>query len=167
MSNASTEKRSIWPNSNHEGVVQVLDRGFDRSWPYLVMELVEGPTLRVEVNKGPIPLERSFDIVKELAAILDYSHSKGVVHRDIKPENILLDRKTGKPKLTDYGLSKSLNEKILESRITMTNVLMGTLDYMAPEQRKQGATITHQSDLYSLGVVFYENAHRYSTRWCL
>jgi tRNA A-37 threonylcarbamoyl transferase component Bud32/phage shock protein PspC (stress-responsive transcriptional regulator) len=140
----------------HAGVVKVLDRGFDRSWPYLVMELVEGQPLRQEMNKGAMPLNRILAIISDLSETLEYSHACGVVHRDIKPENILIDEDDQKPKLTDFGLSKTLQNRVVETRITMTNILMGTLDYMAPEQRRNKGEVNHQSDIYSLGVVFYE-----------
>jgi len=141
---------------NHEGVVKVLDRGFDRGWPFLVMELVEGSSLRQEMNSGKMYLDRALSLVRDLAETLKYSHSCGVVHRDIKPENILIEVDGHKPKLTDFGLSKALQTHVVETQITMTNIVMGTLDYMAPEQRRNKGEVNYQSDLYSLGVVFYE-----------
>lgn len=140
----------------HDGVVKVLDRGFDRSWPYLVMELVEGESLRQEMNKGKLPLDRCLSLLRDLAETLEYSHASGVVHRDIKPENILIQNESKKPLLTDFGLSKTLQHRVVETQITMTNILMGTLDYMSPEQRRNKGEVNYKSDLYSLGVVFYE-----------
>lgn len=139
----------------HDGIVQVMDRGFEQGRPFLVMEYVDGPVLRQEMSGKPMPPERVLDIAHQLAEVLDYSHRRGVIHRDIKPENILISRRTGRPMLTDFGLSKALHSQPFESRLTMTNVMMGTLDYMAPEQRR-GKEADHRADLYALGVVLYE-----------
>ena len=142
---------------NHPNIVQVIDRGLSGEICYLVMEFVEGVSLRHLLHDSKLSPEQALEIVPQICAALEYAHGKGVVHRDIKPENILLTS-DGQIKITDFGLARIVHgEKELGNRsLTHTNVLMGTPEYMAPEQREKAKTVDHRADIFSLGVIFYE-----------
>ena len=96
----------------------------------------------------------ALDIIGQICDALQYAHEEGVVHRDIKPENILLDRK-GRLKIADFGLAK-ITGADQATNLTMTNMVMGTPHYMAPEQIENPKSVDHRADIYSMGVVFYE-----------
>jgi tRNA A-37 threonylcarbamoyl transferase component Bud32 len=140
---------------NHPHVVAVYDFGEAGGLYYLVMEYVDGPNLREVLNAGRLSPEQALAVVPQVCDALQYAHEEGVVHRDIKPENILLDRR-GRVKIADFGLAKLLNRPRAEFTLTGSRQVMGTLDYMAPEQRHSPLQIDHRADIYSLGVVFYE-----------
>jgi tRNA A-37 threonylcarbamoyl transferase component Bud32 len=140
---------------NHPHIVAVHDFGEAGGLFYLVMEYVDGPNLREVLHAGQLAAEQALALVPQLCEALQYAHEEGVVHRDIKPENILLDRR-GRVKIADFGLAKLLNRPRAEFTLTGSRQVMGTLDYMAPEQRHSPLAIDHRADIYSLGVVFYE-----------
>jgi len=142
---------------NHPNIVQVIDKGISGEVCYLVMERVEGVSLRRLLEGGKLAPEQALAIVPQICAALEYAHAKGIVHRDIKPENILVST-DGHVKITDFGLARILHGEGPAGRenLTRTNVLMGTPDYMAPEQRERAKSVDHRADIYSLGVVFYE-----------
>ena len=133
----------------HPGVAQVYDYGEDAR-PYLVMELVEGPSLAEVVARGPVPAARAVDVVAQAAAGLAAAHAAGLVHRDIKPANLLLGP-GGVVKVTDFGIAHAAGS----APVTRTGTLVGTPAYLAPE-RAAGEPATPASDLYSLGIVGYE-----------
>ncbi|HEX7899669.1 MAG TPA: serine/threonine-protein kinase [Planctomycetota bacterium] len=135
----------------HPNIVGIHEFGVHDGVPYLVMEYVDGVSLRNILKK--LDSVRALEIVPQICDALAYAHSRGVVHRDIKPENILLDRQ-GRVKIADFGLAKLAEPD--QTRITRTNVVMGTPHYMAPEQMESPNTVDHRADLFSLGVVFYE-----------
>jgi serine/threonine protein kinase len=136
---------------SHPNIVKVLDFGEYQDAPYLVMEYLPGGTLKQRTGK-PVPWQEAVRLLVPIAQALEYAHEHNLIHRDIKPANILLTEK-GQPMLTDFGIAKILeaNEAFT---LTGTGVGVGTPEYMAPEQWT-GETTT-QSDIYSLGVVFYE-----------
>jgi predicted Ser/Thr protein kinase len=140
---------------NHLNVVAVYDFGESGGLYYLVMEYVDGPNLREVLQAGRLPPGQALAVVPQICDALQYAHDEGVVHRDIKPENILLDGR-GRVKIADFGLAKLLNRSRAEFTLTGSRQVMGTLDYMAPEQRQSPLEIDHRADIYSLGVVFYE-----------
>lgn len=141
---------------SHPHIVQVFDQGVHEGNHYLVMEFIDGVSLRDILSERRLSPEEALKIVPELCGALEYAHSKGIVHRDIKPENLMLSR-DGTPKIADFGLVRMLGDKNPEvSRLTKTQTILGTLDYMAPEQREGQRDIDHRADIYSLGVVFYE-----------
>jgi serine/threonine protein kinase len=140
---------------NHPQVVSVHDFGEAGGHYFLIMEFVDGGSLRQFLAAGPLPPEQALAIVGQVCDALQYAHEQGVVHRDIKPENILLDRR-GQVKIADFGLAKLLRRSRSEFTLTVAGQVMGTLDYMAPEQRTGPQTVDHRADIYSLGVVFYE-----------
>ncbi|MBN1659567.1 MAG: serine/threonine protein kinase, partial [Anaerolineae bacterium] len=119
---------------------------------YIVMEYLEGQTLGDLIGReGPLPPERAVRIVEQVGAALDYAHQRGFVHRDVKPSNIFVgegDRVT----LTDFGIAKAASEA---QQLTRTGAIMGTPEYMSPEQA-EGEPIDHRTDLYALGVVLYQ-----------
>ncbi len=142
---------------SHPNIVQVIDRGISGEVCFLVMEFVEGVPLRRLLEGSKLPPEQALAIVPQICAALEYAHGKGVVHRDIKPENIMVTTE-GSVKITDFGLARIVRGESPEAlkRLTRTNVLMGTPDYMAPEQREKAKEVDHRADIYSLGVIFYE-----------
>ncbi len=140
---------------DHPNIVRVHEMGREADLCYLVMEHVDGVNLRELLVQKKLAPEQALRIVPQLCDALEYAHSKGVIHRDIKPENILLSR-SGTAKIADFGLAKIVRDEAVPSTLTQTNVVMGTADYMAPEQRDCMKGADHRSDIYSLGVVFYE-----------
>ncbi len=142
---------------SHPNIVALLDGGFDsdKGLYYYVMELIDGVTVRDVIDGGGLEPAKALLMVPKICDALEYAHQMGVVHRDVKPANILLDRE-GRVKIADFGLSRLIEEKEDEGRITRTQQVMGTVEYMAPEQREGAKHIDHRADIYSLGVVFYE-----------
>ncbi|MEW5939760.1 MAG: ABC transporter substrate-binding protein, partial [Chloroflexota bacterium] len=136
---------------SHPNILKVLDYGEHEDSPFLVMEYLPGGTLKQRVGK-PIPWPEAARLLLPIAQALEYAHEHDLIHRDIKPSNILLTEK-GQPMLTDFGIAKILTSDD-SATLTGTGVGIGTPEYMAPEQWTGQAT--KQSDIYSLGVVFYE-----------
>ncbi len=146
---------------NHPGIVGVYDSGeetFTESGggevqvPFIVMEFVEGQTLREVITQhGPLTTQESLDVVAGILAPLDYSHRKGIVHRDIKPANVMLTPE-GDIKVMDFGIARALEDT---SSLTQTQSVVGTAQYLSPEQAK-GEVVDARSDLYSTACVLYE-----------
>jgi tRNA A-37 threonylcarbamoyl transferase component Bud32 len=123
---------------------------------YLVMEYVDGASLRELMQAGRLSPAEALALVPQICKALQYAHDSGVVHRDIKPENILLDR-SGTVKIADFGLAKLLEPDGAEGvSLTATGATMGTPAYMAPEQIEHPLEVDHRADIYAVGVVFYE-----------
>jgi tRNA A-37 threonylcarbamoyl transferase component Bud32 len=142
-------------NLNHPNIVSIVDKGYEDGTYYFAMEYVDGVSLRTLLDEEAIAPADVLRMIPQICAALEYAHGEGVYHRDIKPDNIMIDR-TGKVKLADFGLSKIIRGDMKMTQITNTNVIMGTLDYMAPEQRESSRDVDHRADIYSLGVVLYE-----------
>ncbi|HEY0880426.1 MAG TPA: serine/threonine-protein kinase, partial [Archangium sp.] len=139
---------------SHPGVVQIIDRGQAGEHYYFVMELVPGINLREMMSSGKLSPRDATRIGMQIARAIDYAHEMKVVHRDLKPENILVDAR-GHVKIADFGLAGMKgNERDIS--LTATAVAMGTVNYMAPEQRRDAKHVDHRADLYSLGVLLYE-----------
>jgi serine/threonine protein kinase len=137
---------------SHPNIVKVIDYGEHEGLPYLVMEYVPGGTLKHKLGK-PMPWQEAARLLLPIARALGYAHESKIVHRDVKPSNILITQ-SGEPLLSDFGIAKILEaEETLD--LTGTGVGVGTPEYMSPEQA-QGEDIDGRSDLYSLGVLFYE-----------
>ena len=128
----------------HPGIAQVYDYGEDGQ-PFLIMELVNGPSLAAVLADGPLNAGRAMDIVAQTATALAAAHSAGLVHRDIKPANLLIGP-GGQVKITDFGIANAAGS----APLTRTGALVGTPAYLAPE-RVAGESATPASDLYSLG----------------
>ena len=133
---------------NHPNIVQIYDYGRSEGGPFLVMEYVEGGSLLDRCRSGPIPLDRAIGIVCHLCEGLEAVHGKGIVHRDIKPANVLLT-KDGIPKLADFSLA-------WKGGRAAAGAVIGTPDFMAPEQRKDARLVDHRSDLWSLAATSYQ-----------
>ncbi|MDH3227860.1 MAG: protein kinase [Thermoleophilia bacterium] len=138
---------------SHPNIVRLLDRGHDAEGPYLVLELVEGENLKVRVRRdGALPQDEAVHVCAQVARGLAVAHDSGIVHRDIKAQNVLLAR-DGAAKLTDFGIAR-LAETI-GTELTRTGMLVGSADYLSPEQAA-GERLDSRSDIYSLGVVLFE-----------
>ncbi|HET6571078.1 MAG TPA: protein kinase, partial [Solirubrobacterales bacterium] len=135
----------------HPNVVAVIDAGEDGGHPYIVFEYVEGETLKQRINRvGALDPQEALAYAIEIARGLTVAHGRNMVHRDIKPQNVLIDAE-GRAKLTDFGISRQLEQ----DGMTATGRVLGTTDYVAPEQA-MGHPVDPRSDVYSLGVVLYE-----------
>ena len=147
---------------SHPNVCGILDIGTGEGSPFVVMELLEGETLRERLNAGLIPVRKAIDYVAQGAHGLAAAHEKGIVHRDLKPENLFVT-KDGRVKVLDFGLAKltrpevlaSAGEKSISIAATETGAILGTVGYMAPEQVR-GQNADARSDLFALGAILYE-----------
>ena len=140
---------------NHPDIVTVYDFGETNGLFYLLMEFVDGVNLRQLMRSQKITPEQALAIVPRICEALQYAHDRGIVHRDIKPENILLDRQ-GQLKIADFGIAKIMGVDLPALAGAAARQIVGTPNYMAPEQVAQPRTVDHRADIYSLGVVFYE-----------
>lgn len=122
---------------------------------YFLMEFVDGVNLRRIIQNGETTPTQALSIVMQICDALQYAHDKGVIHRDIKPENILLNSE-GHLKIADFGLAKLGGDADTDVHLTGTRQILGTVQYMAPEQMAQSKTVDHRADIYSMGVVLYE-----------
>ena len=138
----------------HPNIVSLYDFGEAGGYYFLVMEYADGLNLRQILLRGDLKPREALAIVPQICEGLQYAHETGVIHRDIKPENVLVDR-SGRVKITDFGLAKILDQAGPSVTITGTGQVMGTPQYMAPEQLAN-SNVDHRADIYSLGVVFYE-----------
>ena len=145
---------------NHPNICTLFDIGSQDGTSYMVMELMEGETLAARIEKGPIPLEQALSYAVQIADALDRAHRAGVTHRDVKPANIMLTRDG--VKVLDFGLAKSAapktigqNDATLVKGLTTEGVVLGTPQYMAPEQF-EGREADARADIWAFGAVLYE-----------
>lgn len=137
-------------NLNQPNIVNIYDWGSEAGTYYIVMEYLVGRNLKQIINEdGPLPPNVAIDISRQVAAALQFAHKNGIIHRDIKPHNIVMTDE-GEVKVTDFGIARSM-----ASNVTQTGAILGTAQYISPEQAK-GDEIGAASDIYSLGVVIYE-----------
>ncbi|TPE68163.1 Stk1 family PASTA domain-containing Ser/Thr kinase [Halalkalibacterium halodurans] len=135
----------------HQNVVSIYDVGEEENLYYIVMEYVEGPTLKELIQqRGPLPVDETIDIMSQMMAAISHAHMNQIVHRDIKPHNILIGE-DGVVKVTDFGIARAMSS----ATITHTNSVMGSVHYLSPEQAR-GGLVTFKSDIYSLGIVLFE-----------
>lgn len=142
----------IVANLDHPHIVPVYDFDDADGQPYLVMKYIEGQTLKAVFQRGALPLDDIVRITDALADALTYAHEQGVLHRDIKPGNVIMDR-GGTPYLTDFGLARMLQTG--ESTMS-AGMIIGTPNYVSPEQASGDREVTGKTDVYSLGVLLYE-----------
>jgi eukaryotic-like serine/threonine-protein kinase len=137
---------------SHPHVVTVIDAGEDEGHPFIVFEYVDGETLKQLIRRdGPLPVPEAVAYAIEIGRALVAAHAQRLAHRDVKPQNVLIDP-DGRAKVTDFGISRSLDQ---DAGLTATGRVLGTTDYVAPEQAL-GEEVTQQSDVYSLGVCLFE-----------
>ncbi|SDW03626.1 serine/threonine protein kinase [Marinococcus luteus] len=135
----------------HRNTVNIYDVGEERELHYIVMEYVEGQTVKEMIRlHGPLPLEQAVHMTKQLLEALMQAHSHGIIHRDIKPHN-LLSNERGEIKVADFGIARAASA----STITQTNTMMGSVHYISPEQAR-GGVVSARSDIYAAGIVLFE-----------
>src|ERR671939_1469709 len=135
----------------HPNIVTVIDRGEQDGRQFIVFEYVDGVNLKELVDEeGPLPVREAIELALPVARGLSFAHDQGLVHRDVKPQNVLIDG-DGRAKVTDFGIARSLDV----DGMTITGTIMGTSNYIAPEQAR-GQPVDEQTDVYSLGCVLYE-----------
>lgn len=151
---------------NHPNIVTIHDHGQAGGYYFLLMEFVDGVTLRQLLARERVSTREALAIVPQICDALQYAHDQGIVHRDIKPENILLDRR-GRVKVADFGLAKIIGSQGGDqpagnssaspaAAVTDAGKVMGTPQYMSPEQIQAPGEVDHRADIYALGVVFYQ-----------
>lgn len=135
----------------HPNIVSIYDVGEEEDIYYIVMEYVDGMTLKQYIQThSPIPVEKALDIMKQITSAVSHAHQNHIVHRDIKPHNVLIDH-DGNVKITDFGIAMALTA----TSITQTNAVLGSVHYLSPEQAR-GGMANKKSDIYSLGIVMFE-----------
>ena len=144
---------------NHPNICTIHDIGEDEKRPFIVMEMLEGETLKYRIEDRPLDTDEVLELGIQMVGALDAAHSKTIVHRDIKPANIFITI-LGQAKILDFGLAKSINSTASDSEgitqdLTESGALIGTVDYMSPEQAI-GRPLDHRTDIFSFGVVLYE-----------
>ena len=145
------EARSV-AQLQHPNIVTVIDRGEEDGRQYIVFEFIDGENLKeLVVRKGRLDLRDALEIAHEIARGLAFAHDHGLVHRDVKPQNVLLNG-DGRAKVTDFGIARSLD---VDHGVTQTGTILGTSNYIAPEQAS-GQPVDAHTDVYSLGIVLYE-----------
>jgi serine/threonine-protein kinase len=136
---------------HHPNIVIIHDVRESDGWHYIVMQLLRGQTLEAIMRQQPLPIARSLSIASQIASALDYAHAQGIVHRDVKPANIIVDA-DDRATLTDFGIARIAEQTVQR---TITGTMLGTPEYMAPEQA-EGRAITRAADEYALACVLYE-----------
>ena len=147
----------------HPNIIEILDSGMlADGTPFLVMELLEGESMGTRLRQnGALPIATAVDFAYQTASALGAAHAKGIVHRDLKPDNLFIvpdphDSHRERVKVLDFGIAKLQQGSVADSVKTRTGTLMGTPIYMSPEQCRGTRAVDHRSDIYSLGVIFYE-----------
>jgi serine/threonine protein kinase/Flp pilus assembly protein TadD len=141
---------------SHPGIATIYEVGEESGVDFIAMEYVEGHSLKVELNKGPLSFERVIGLGMQLADALSEAHERGILHRDLKPENIQI-RNGDQLKILDFGLAKFLETRLEDDYITTSDRVVGTIPYMSPEQI-EGQFLDARSDIFSAGSILYEMA---------
>ncbi|HUW11152.1 MAG TPA: serine/threonine-protein kinase, partial [Anaerolineae bacterium] len=142
-------------NLKHTHIVTIHDVGAEGGYHFIAMEFIEGTSLDQSLRSGQaFAPDQVVDVISQIGSALDYAHQRGFIHRDIKPANVLIDA-SGRAVLTDFGIVKALSGSGVTSPLTQAGTVLGTPQYMSPEQVKD-EPLDHRSDLYALGIVCYE-----------
>src|SRR6478672_11673389 len=145
------EARSV-AQLQHPSIVTVIDRGEEEGRQYIVFEYIDGENLKeFVVRNGRLEVREALDIAVDIARALAFAHEHGLIHRDVKPQNVLLNG-DGRAKVTDFGIARTL---YVDGSMTQTGTVLGTSNYIAPEQAS-GQPVDAHSDVYALGAVLYE-----------
>lgn len=140
---------------NHTNIIGIYEFMETKSTLYLVMEFVEGDIFERLINTRSFDHNEIIAIISQICAALTHAHQRGVIHRDLRPGNTLLN-KNGLVKVGDFGLARLMGEELFRRKMTETNLAMGTMDYVAPEQLEPGQPVDHRADIYSLGMMIYK-----------
>ncbi len=138
---------------NHPNIVHIIDRGEAGDRYYFVMDYIDGSSLREVIDSAKIPLQTKLEMVVQSLKALDYAHKNGVIHRDIKPANILVDRQ-GNALVADFGIAQIVGTP--DHEMTASDVVMGTMAYMSPEQKLSSTNVDQTTDIYAMGIIIYE-----------
>ena len=157
LSRFQREARAI-ALTNHENVVAIYEVGTYNRTPFIAMEYVDGPTLRELLDQGSLAPSTARDLARQIASGLKAAHQCGIVHRDLKPENVMIGQ-DGTVKILDFGLSKPLSRSVDEDgtdhALTLPGTILGTLEYMSPEQAG-GNPVDYRADQFAFGAILYE-----------
>ena len=140
----------------HQNLVEVLETGVADNTHFIALEFIDGADISQWLTqRGTLPLIRTISIIRQVAEGLAYLHRNNIIHRDIKPSNLLMTR-DGTPRLADMGVARSLEVDSDSSQVTQTGAVVGTIDYISPEQAEDSHSADERSDIYSLGCTWYE-----------
>jgi serine/threonine-protein kinase len=149
-----TRESQVVSQLEHPNIIRIFDSGEQDGQYYMVMEYLVGKDLSQMIQaNGKLPLAQTLPLVQQIASALDYAHANGFVHRDIKPGNVLLDSNGTRAVLTDFGIAKVNNAHTV---MTVTGYMLGTFDYIAPEQIQESSHVDGKADIYALGVMVYQ-----------
>ncbi len=138
---------------NHPNIVHIIDKGTAGGRYYFVMDYIDGTSLREVIDSDRIEFRTKIEMIAQVCKALDYAHKNGVIHRDIKPANVLIDRQ-GNALVADFGIAQIVGTP--EAEMTASDVIMGTLSYMSPEQKVSSTNVDQTTDIYAVGVILYE-----------
>ncbi len=138
---------------NHPNIVNVIDKGSTGGRYYFIMNYIDGTSLREVIDSGKVSLKVKMEMIVQVCKALDYAHNNGVIHRDIKPANVLIDRQ-GNALVADFGIAQIVG--IPETEMTSSDMIMGTLAYMSPEQKLSSTNVDQTTDIYATGIMIYE-----------
>lgn len=138
---------------NHPNIVRIYDSGATDEFYYYTMEYLQGGSLAGKLGQRKTPLNEAIEIVTRVCSGLAFAHEKGIIHRDLKPANILMEP-SGNPKLADFGIAKTLESGC--ETLTKSNEIMGTIAYLAPEQRVNTKRVDRRADVFAMGAILYE-----------
>ena len=138
---------------NHPNIVNVIDKGSTGGRYYFIMTYIDGTSLREVIDSQKVSLKVKMEMIVQVCKALDYAHNNGVIHRDIKPTNVLIDR-LGNALVADFGIAQIVG--VPETEMTSSDMIMGTLAYMSPEQKLSSTNVDQTTDIYAVGVMLYE-----------